>query len=306
MRKVYLEGILGEKFGEEWNLAVNSPAEAMQAIAAQRSGFKQFLIEGENIQGYDVLVGNEPVSAEECMLTNPSMSQSYTFAPVIAGSKNAGILMILGVALIAMTGGMAAIGIAGMGGSAGAAGTAAAVAAAGSPAAAATIAAAGGLSGATGAAALTAQGMSYAAAASAAGTSVSAMLAFQGASYLGMGLLLGGASMMLAPDTPDGNSAKQAENYLFSGPINTVKQGEAIPLVYGRMVTGSKTVMGSLFTTSSNNESQVSKTRKLVGIGGFRNDGDKHGLNSTTGRYSYGRGGRGGYGGYDGYGGDYH
>ena len=48
MRKVYLEGILGEKFGEEWNLAVNSPAEAMQAIAAQRSGFKQFLIEGEN------------------------------------------------------------------------------------------------------------------------------------------------------------------------------------------------------------------------------------------------------------------
>ena len=46
MRKVYLEGILGEKFGEEWNLAVNSPAEAMQAISAQRSGFKQFLIEG--------------------------------------------------------------------------------------------------------------------------------------------------------------------------------------------------------------------------------------------------------------------
>ena len=46
MRKVYLEGILGEKFGEEWNLAVNSPAEAMQAIAAQRSGFKQFLLEG--------------------------------------------------------------------------------------------------------------------------------------------------------------------------------------------------------------------------------------------------------------------
>ena len=61
MRKVYLEGMLGEKFGTEWNLAVNSPAEAVQAIAAQRSGFKQFLIEGENIQGYDVLVGDEPV-----------------------------------------------------------------------------------------------------------------------------------------------------------------------------------------------------------------------------------------------------
>ena len=78
------------------------------------------------------------------------------------------------------------------------------------------------------------------------------------------------------------------ENYLFSGPINTVKQGEPIPLVYGRIVTGSKTVMGSLFTTSSNNESQVSKSRKLVGIGGFRDDGDKHGLNSTTQRYQWG------------------
>ena len=291
MRKVYLEGILGEKFGEEWNLAVNSPAEAMQAIAAQRSGFKQFLIEGENIQGYDVLVGNEPVSAEECMLTNPSMSQSYTFAPVIAGSKNAGIMMVLGVALIAMTGGFAAIGIQGLGGaSAAAAGTV------GTAATAATQAM--GITTAIG------ETITFSAAAGATGASMGGILAFQGASYLGMGLLLGGASMMLAPDTPDGNSAKQAENYLFSGPINTVKQGEAIPLVYGRMVTGSKTVMGSLFTTSSNNESQVSKTRKLVGIGGFRNDGDKHGLNSTTGRYSYGRGGRGGYGMYDYW--DYH
>ena len=116
MRKVYLEGMLGEKFGTEWNLAVNSPAEAMQAISAQRPGFKQFLIEGENIQGYDVLVGDEQVSLDECMLVNPSMSQTYTFTPIIAGSKNAGILMVLGVALIAMTGGLAGIGIGSAGG----------------------------------------------------------------------------------------------------------------------------------------------------------------------------------------------
>ena len=90
---------------------------------------------------------------------------------------------------------------------------------------------------------------------------------------------------MLAPSTPDGNNASQAENYLFSGPVNTVKQGEPIPLVYGRMITGSKTIMGSLFTTSSAEEGDVSKTRKLVGIGGFRNDGDKHGENAPAGRY---------------------
>jgi predicted phage tail protein len=289
MRKVYLEGMLGEKFGSEWNLAVNSPAEAIQAIAAQRSGFKQYLIEGENIQGYDVLVGDEQVSLEECMLTNPSMSQSYTFTPIIAGSKNAGIMMILGIALIAMTGGFGAAAIPGMFGAAGTgAGMVGATAVAGTEAFIAA-SAVGGIS--------AAGTFTMAGAAAAAGTTVTGILAFQGAAYLGMGLLLGGASMLLAPDTPDGTTASKAENYLFSGPVNTVKQGEPIPLVYGRMITGSKTIMGSLFTNSSSNESQhkLAKTRKLVGIGGFRNDGDKHGQTAPAGRYDI-RKGRNPYG----------
>ncbi len=283
MRKVYLEGILGEKFGEEWNLAVNSPAEAVQAIAAQRSGFKQFLIEGENIQGYDVLVGDEQVNTDECMLINPSMNQSYTFAPIIAGSKNAGIMLVLGIALVAMTGGFGAAFVPGMfGGAATGSAMVGATAVAGTPAYVAAAAVQGGI---------TAAGtFSMAGAAAAASTSVTGILALQGASYLGMGLLLGGASMLLAPETPDGSNASKAQNYLFSGPVNTVKQGEPIPLVYGRIITGSKTVMGSLFTTSSNNESQNLKTRKLVGIGGFRDDGDKHGENAPAGRYSYGFG----------------
>ena len=49
MRKVYLEGKLGEKFGDEWTLAVNTPAEALQAIAVQRPGFRKFLVDGEGI-----------------------------------------------------------------------------------------------------------------------------------------------------------------------------------------------------------------------------------------------------------------
>jgi predicted phage tail protein len=290
MRKVYLEGMLGEKFGAEWNLAVNSPAEAMQAIAAQRSGFKQYLIEGENIQGYDVLVGDQQVGLDECMLIDPNMTQSYTFAPVIAGSKNAGLMLILGVALVVMTGGAAAVGLTGMmggGGAIGAAGSAtlltsgsaayAAAATAGHITAAGIVTASGAVAGTT------------------AAMGTTAALALSGAQYLGMGLLLGGASMLLAPDVPDGSSASKAENYLFSGPVNTVKQGSPIPLVYGRMITGSKTIMGSLFTTSSNNESHNLKTRKLVGIGGFRNDGDKHGNNGPAGAYNYG--------GYYGYGG---
>ena len=293
MRKVYLEGMLGEKFGSEWNLAVNSPAEAMQAMLAQRPGMKQYILEGENIQGYDILIGDEYIQDPiELLLNDPGMTQSYTFVPVVAGSKNAGLMIILGIALIVATGGGAialsganatAAGLVG-GQAAGLSTTMAANLAAAIPAG--STAAAAGLTTATGA--LTTQGAIAAVGTTAAGGTAGTLgvYAFQGARYLGMGLLMGGASMMLAPDVPDGNNASQAENYLFSGPVNTVKQGEPIPLVYGRIVTGSKTVMGSLFTTSSNNESQVQKTRKLVGIGGFRNDGDSHGETSPAGRYS--------------------
>ena len=104
--------------------------------------------------------------------------------------------------------------------------------------------------------------------------------------YLGMGLLLGGAAMMLTPDTPDSESAEQAENYLFSGPANTVKQGEPIPLVYGRAIVGSKTISASIFTESS--RQKLSKNRNMVGITGFREAGSQ-----TTNDMAYGGNSRG-------------
>ena len=58
-----------------------------------------------------------------------------------------------------------------------------------------------------------------------------AVLGVQAASYLGMGLVLAGAAAMLTPEVDDGGGAEAAENYLFNGPINTVKQGGAVPLV---------------------------------------------------------------------------
>ena len=114
MRKVYLEGQLGEKFGAEWNLAVNSPAEALSAIMAQRPGMRQYLASAEGVQGYEVLVDNESIDTqEELVLQNPSMKQSYTFVPVIGGSKSSGLMMVLGVTLLAATGGLAGFGISG-------------------------------------------------------------------------------------------------------------------------------------------------------------------------------------------------
>ena len=110
------------------------------------------------------------------------------------------------------------------------------------------------------------------------------MLATQGLGFLGTALMLGGAAMMLAPDVPDGTSSEKAENYLFSGPVNTVKQGQAIPLVYGRAIVGSKTISASVFTNTS--RQKITAGRKMVGIPNFRTDGSQSGLTATTTSYS--------------------
>ena len=249
MKNIILEGILGEKFGYEWKLDVNSPAEALSAIMAQRPAMRKFLLDSEGVQGYEVFVDDNGCEMLEELVINKPGEGSYTFVPVIGGSKNSTMMMILGVTLIAVTGGFG-LGIAAPFMASG--GTAVAGAAAGSAAAAGTTIASG--------ATLTTLG--------------------SGLNYLGMGLLLGGAAMMLSPDVPDGNSSEKSENYLFSGPQNTVKQGEPIPLVYGRAIVGSKTISASVFTNTS--RQKLTAGRKMVGIKNFRTDGSKSGTNNIA------------------------
>ena len=271
MRKVYLEGRLGKEFGEEWTLAVNTPAEALQAIIAQRPGMQKFLVESEGIEGYEILVNNEPIeNVMEVTLSDPGMSQSYSFVPVLAGSKSKIMTMVLGVTLIAMTGGFgAAFQPAFMGGSLGASGSAAV---AGAKATAAQAAVLGVEAGTVMSATQAAQLASHAAIGSIHGATA--------ASYLGMGLVLSGAAAMLTPEVDDGGGAEQAENYHFSGPINTVKQGGAVPLVYGRAIVGSTTISASLYSQTS--RTKISKGRKLVGISDFRTDGSSFGGNASN------------------------
>ena len=275
MRKIYLEGQLGEKFGSEWNLAVNSPAEALTAIMAQRPGMRQYLASAEGVQGYEILVDNESIDMEEeLVLQNPNMQQSYSFVPVIGGSKSSGLMMVLGVTLLAATGGLAGFGMTGFMG--------ASSMTVGSAATAAQATAISAATGTTVAAGTTiSASMSVAVQTAAMGVSAPGMLmATQGLGYLGTALMLGGAAMMLAPDVPDGTSSEKAENYLFSGPVNTVKQGTAIPLVYGRAIVGSKTISASVFTNTS--RQKVTAGRKMVGIPNFRTDGSKSGTGSVT------------------------
>ena len=280
MRKIYLEGQLGEKFGSEWNLAVNSPAEALTAIMAQRPGMRQYLASAEGVQGYEILVDNESIDIEEeLVIQNPNMQQSYTFVPVIGGSKSSGLMMVLGVTLLAATGGLAGFGMGGFMSGVGSAGTAVGAGVTQASLAAANVA------GATAAtvAATTGVGTTVAAAsmaAASAGVTGTTLALTQGLGYLGTALMLGGAAMMLAPDVPDGTSSEKAENYLFSGPVNTVKQGQAIPLVYGRAIVGSKTISASVFTNTS--RQKLTAGRRMVGIPNFRTDGSKSGQGAIT------------------------
>ena len=43
MKKVYLHGSLGEKFGKEWTLNVRSASDAFSAINANVDGFVEYL-----------------------------------------------------------------------------------------------------------------------------------------------------------------------------------------------------------------------------------------------------------------------
>lgn len=65
----------------------------------------------------------------------------------------------------------------------------------------------------------------------------------------GVALVVGGISQMLfAPPRPD-DPPEKPENkpsYLFSGPVNTTAQGQAVPVLYGKLRVGSAVIYGSI------------------------------------------------------------
>lgn len=68
---------------------------------------------------------------------------------------------------------------------------------------------------------------------------------------VGFSMVMGGVSQMLSP-TPKVASyaprepADQRPSYLSSSPSNTTEQGQPVPLVFGRCITGSRVVSGGV------------------------------------------------------------
>lgn len=100
LRTIRLYGKLGARFGRKFRLAVNSPAEAVQALSRMLPGFERELMESKDKgMAYAVFVGQRNIGPEE--LRWPSGDSEIRIAPMISGSKRGGVFqMILGVVLI--------------------------------------------------------------------------------------------------------------------------------------------------------------------------------------------------------------
>lgn len=65
---------------------------------------------------------------------------------------------------------------------------------------------------------------------------------------LGLAVSLGGVARFLtsAPDQVIGTQDKTKSSYIFTGPVNTVQQGECVPVAYGEVICGSAVVSAGM------------------------------------------------------------
>jgi predicted phage tail protein len=214
IRSIHLHGGLGRRFGPRFDLAVDTPAEAIRALCSMLRGFRQAVADG----AYRVVRGRMGLTPEGLGLRFGAETELH-IVPAAAGAKNSGAgKIIAGVVMIvaAVVTYGAAIGWFG--------------------AASASVTAAGAAGGAS------------AASAAAWGTSVigvSGVLSASTVGMMGLGLVFTGVTMMLAPQpkTQGPLTVDQNPSFLFTGPVNTYVQGGPVPLVYGKVRAG--TVVGA-------------------------------------------------------------
>jgi len=234
MQLVLLAGELGEKYGQQheyYNL--QTPADAIKLLCINYPALKGELIEAhQNGVGYKVIQGGAAMGYDELQL--PFGSKPLLVVPVIMGSGGGDSPLgqiLIGVGLVAASFivGPAAGGFLGIG---------------------------AGLGGATGAGAAISMGL--------VGGSFATAIGAVGAS-----LVLSGTASLISPQPQLPNSganrikgqgtrvrgegpsgitrgASGIQSYAFTGPANTVGTGATLPVVYGRVITGSHLLAANL------------------------------------------------------------
>lgn len=62
----------------------------------------------------------------------------------------------------------------------------------------------------------------------------------------GLAMTVAGAAQLLSPKEKPKDETKRDDSFSFAGPINTNEQGNPIPLVYGRVMTGGQVVSSGI------------------------------------------------------------
>lgn len=96
---IRLGGVLGDRFGDQHELAIGSAAEAVNALCKMVAGFERFLWEAKDAGlTFAVYVNGRNISRDQ--LVHPADGE-IRIVPVIIGAKNGGVVMtILGAVLV--------------------------------------------------------------------------------------------------------------------------------------------------------------------------------------------------------------
>ena len=99
-RKVYLEGEIGEKFGKEFTMNVDSFAEAIRCLDCNFPEFRQYMIESEDRGiGFVCGVSGTAIQDERELLLIDKNEGDFTISAVPAGSKKAAKIIVGAVLL---------------------------------------------------------------------------------------------------------------------------------------------------------------------------------------------------------------
>ncbi len=256
MQLVLLAGELGEKYGQQheyYNL--QTPADAIKLLCINYPALKGELIEAhQNGVGYKVIQGGAAMGYDELQL--PFGSKPLLVVPVISGSGGQGTgQILLGIGLVA----------------------------------ASFLLPGAGLFGATSA-------FGVGALTTAAGTATLATTLGTALSAVGASLILSGTASLISPQPqlptlgkgrikgegtsvrgvgPSGitRGASGIQSYAFTGPANTVGTGATLPVIYGRVITGSHLLAANLEVSDTSDP--LLMATQTPGVGTVTINGEK-------------------------------
>ena len=201
MRKVYLEGEMGERFGTGFQVNAPTVKDVIKCVECNHPSFKKYLMDcHEKDIGFEVDVASNKLDYTEEMLM-VLKEGDITITPIPAGSKSGGAKIFAAIALIGLAVFAAPL-----------LGTAAYTT--GITSSAGTV---------IGTSTVAATGLS-------AGAITSVQL---GLGMLAVNLGMMGLSQVMAPDPA--TDADQEQNYLFNGNQQNIVEGDPIPVLYGQL-----------------------------------------------------------------------